>query len=495
MTNATTASAGRDVVVDDGFGAGSPDAAPSKVHTAHIARFVIAPEDGRTARERYGAGVMILPLATLWWAVGHVGQDQFGRFPFVQPDASVAGGGTSWGIVRADERFGGWGRVCEEAFGPVVFFALEQPDAVGGPRILIGGVEGLSLTTDDGCSYTPVDNELAGAFASALWVDPDDAAHLLLGTSTVGAENGIWESTDGGDAWREFLPRRPGNFFNLAVSDDGARVAASGNDGSGGVLLLLSDDGGTTFVDVSAAVAARPLIHALLFDGDALILGGINEASEGTVDRVAFDGAVATSTALGTVPRETTHAVRFAGELFVLARNGARGELYVENGSALGFGLVQGGPSDCLVVRDGVLYGCGKQAGLNTSLFLRSTDGRVWEELVAFTDVHYRACPESTPGFAQCGNFLETACADDADNDLDGAADCDDDDCRFHPACVGEGEGEGEAGAGEGEGEGEENVGGGGAADSPGSCAGTPATAGLLAPLVLLVGRRRRHRG
>jgi hypothetical protein len=413
----------------------------------------------------------------------HVGQEQFGRFPFVGDDEVFGGGGTSWGVVLPDVDNGGWGRVCEEAYGRAVFFAVQQPG-----RLLLGGLDGLSTTTDDGCSYQLVDNALAGSYASALWLDPHDARHLLVGTSTVSADNGIWESQDGGDTFAPVLARRPGAFFHLAVSDDGARLAASGSDPAGHTLMLLSNDAGASFVDVSDAVAAYPIAHALLFDGDALVVGGINSASEGVVDHLAFDGVTATLTHLGTVPRETTHAVRFLGQLYVLSRNGARGELYVENGSTLGFGLVQGGPSDCLAVRGDALFGCGKQVGLNTALFLRSDDGVTWSEVVPFRDVHYRVCPEDTAGYAECGNYLETACNDGVDNEVDGYLDCDDDDCAFNPACrAGEGEGEGEGDAGEGEGEGDDD---GDAAAS--CCTGSPATAAWLAPLFALRLRRRR---
>jgi uncharacterized protein (TIGR03382 family) len=240
-------------------------------------------------------------------------------------------------------------------------------------------------------------------------------------------------------------------------------------------------------------------VHALLFSGTDLVLGGINAASEGIVDRVAFDGTSAATTRVGTVPRETTHAAAFNDALYVLARNGARGELYVENDSALGFGVVAGGPSDCLFLHDGALYGCGKQVGAATSLFLRSDDGVTWTELVAFSDVHYRACPDDTVGFSECARFLETSCGDGDDSDLDGKTDCADEDCAFNAACAGDGEGDAGEGEGDvGEGEGDDVAGaregdGGDETDRGGcSCAEVDA-ASLGAVLVPLAWRRRRR--
>ncbi len=417
-------------------------------------------------------------LLLIAFVAAHVGQDQFGKIPFVD-GGTLIGGATSWGLVRPDPE-GGWSRVCEEAFGPVVFFAIDQ-----GERVLMGGIEGLSTTTDHGCSYTVVQNELTGEFTSALWIDPTNASHLIVGTSTVSATNGLWESSDGGDTWTELLPARPANFFNLAASDDGVLLAASGNNGAGEVLLLVSDDGGASFIDVSDVANQYPVIHALLFDGSTLLLGGFESTGQGFVDRVAFDGVSATATRLGSTPRETTQAALFQGELYVIAKNGTRGELYRANESALGFGVVPEGPSECVFVKGDDLFGCGKQVGVNTSLFLRSDDGVIWREEVAFFDIHYEICPEGAAGRTFCSTFVELFCADGVDNDLGGGTDCADPDCETNEVCVGEGEGEGGEGEGDvvGEGEGE------GVLPATSCCTGAPASVWLLG-----LGLRRRRR-
>ena len=428
-------------------------------------------------------GVVVL-LLTAGSARAHLGQDQFGRFPFVASGA-VVGGGTSWGLVLPDEVYGGYGRVCEESFGPALTFVVEQPG-----RILAGGVNGVEVTTDGGCTWNLLDNALAGRFPNALWVDPVDASHMLVGTSTIGADNGVWRSDDSGDTWTEVIAPRQGNFFSLAVNTDGTRIAVGGNDGVGGVVLLMSVDGGVAFTDVSAAVspeaAPRVIVTPLAFDGSELILGGLAPSTQGFVDRVSFDGTTISVSPVGVTPRQTTHAVVFDGDIFVIARNGARGELLRENGSALGFGVVVDGPSECVFVNDDRLIGCGKQAGLNPALFVTSADGITWETAVAFSDVHYRACPEDTVGLVACSSFLETFCGDDNDDDFDGATDCVDDDCAFNSLCfTAEGEGEGEE-AGEGEGEGESG------ASSGSCCRGDPAVASV--GLLGVVLRRRRRR-
>ena len=445
--------------------------------------------DGRCPGARYADDVqhrLCLAMCGFLLSVpvsAHLGQEQFGRFPYIEAGV-VIGGGTSWGVVQVDEVFGGYGRVCEESFGPAVTFSLRQ---VARSRVMQGGIDGVEVTTDGGCTWAVLDNELAGTFPNAMWNDPADAAHLLVGTSTIGAENGLWESTDDGDTWRNILPARTGNFFNIAVNDDGIRIAATGNDGTGHVLFLMSADGGATFADVSAAVDDRVIVSALAYDGDTLLLGGLAASTQGFIDRVDFDGVAVAIDSVGTMPRQSTHAVIFKGVLHVISRTGARGELYRQNDSALGFGAVPDGPTECLFVVDDALWGCGKQAGLNTSMFVRSDNGDDWVTDITFIEVHYRACPEGTRGAVGCGTFIETLCGNAVDDDLDGVEDCDDDDCHFNPLCVGaegEGEGEGEP-VGEGEGEGTE---------SPTKLSTCNELAGSSPVLLVLLGLLRRRR-
>jgi hypothetical protein len=410
--------------------------------------------------------------------------------PFVSGGV-VVGGATSWGVVRPIADSDRWERVCEEAFGPAVFFALDQ----GERGILLGGTGGMFRTRDGGCTYDPVENGLEGEFVSASWFDPLDPEHMMIGTSTPTSRNGVWESTDGGDTFSELIAPAFLSFFSLAVSQDNQSIAVTGSDDMGTPTVLMSNDGGASFVDVSSLAAPYPIARALIFDGDELLMGGLQPSTQGFVDRVSFDGVAATATRLGDTPREVRQAVIFAGVVFALATNGTRGELFKANGSALGFGVVEGGPSDCVFVRDGVLFGCGKQVALNPFLFIKSVDGTVWTPEVSFADISYQLCPEGTVGRSECGAFVELFCGDGVDNDVGDGIDCEDPDCETNALCLNpqgegegeegegeEGEGEGEAAEGEGEGEGE----GGGAS----CCTGAPATA-LVLPLVVLLRRRR----
>jgi hypothetical protein len=420
----------------------------------------------------------------------HVNQDQFGRFPFVDDEGVLFGGGTSWGVVLPDDVYGGYGRVCEESFGPVVFFALFQP--THGNRIVLGGVDGMSQTTDGGCSLTVMDNELVGEFVSAIHIDKTNPEHLIVGTSTPGSANGIWESFDGGDSFSLLREREPDvSYFGIAASDDG-RIAVSGSDGNGFNVVLWSEDSGATFQDASALWFEEPIAGVLTFDGDDLIVGGLSPNVRGFVDRAQLGADPPTKTRIGSTPRDVALALTFRDELYVLSKNGVFGELLREDPTKeTGFASVPGGPSDCAFVVGDVIYGCGKQTqGLNPALFLRSSDAATWETALAFVDVHYRSCPAGSRGQVGCASFIETFCGDGLDDDFDGADDCDDDDCRFNDLCAGEGEGEGE-GEQVTEGEGESRPSDDGPITSPNrSACGSSGTAAVVGLGVLL--RRRR---
>ncbi len=225
----------------------------------------------------------MLTLALPLLLATHVGQLQFGRFPFVDDQGLLFGGGTSWGLVLPDDVYGGYGRVCEESFGAVVYFAVPQPTR---NRILLGGLQGLATTTDGGCTLQVIENELRGEYVSALHVDPANPDHLFIATSTTSAANGLWESVDGGNTFAQVFAAIPdASFFGIAVSADGSRVALSGNDGTGYNLMLWSEDGGASFSDVSALYRDIIIARVLGFDDDDLLVGGLLPTVRGFVDR------------------------------------------------------------------------------------------------------------------------------------------------------------------------------------------------------------------
>jgi len=386
---------------------------------------------------------MLAALIVTAALAAHANEDQFGRFPFVNDEGVVVGGATSWGIVFADDVYGGYGRVCEEALGPVVFFVLQQPARDN--RLVVAGLHGLATSSDGGCSLLPIENDLKDAAVSAVYVDPADPLHLLLGTSTRDQDNGLWESFDGGDSVVPLRAPAAGvAFFALTAASDG-RIAASGTDETGGNLVLWSVDGGASFVDVSPLWSTEPIARVLAFDDDiddidGLLVGGLQQDLRGFVDRAARAAppqTTPTTVRLGTTPREVTRALRFRGDLYVLARNGVAGELLrADAAEESGFATIAGGPGECAFVVGDELYGCGKEtAPGDPALFLHSPDGQTWTSAIAFEDVRYRTCPAGTLGQLNCDGFVAAFCRNLV-ADADGDPDCSSDECRFRDLCA-----------------------------------------------------------
>jgi photosystem II stability/assembly factor-like uncharacterized protein len=387
-------------------------------------------------------------------------EPQVGRQPFFV-DGQVAGGDTTWGVVLPNgDRFG---RVCEFAFsdevtGQSLFFSRRRLDG----SVLVGTIDGLKITTDAGCTSTPIDGVLGSRLTFAV-AEANDT--LFAVTGDFQSQNGIWRSADEGTTWSEALASIDGLLlFQIVASADGQRLAASGTftQPESVPALFVSDNAGQTWVDVSSAYADVFVVRALTFDVDdeGLLLSILGQ--EDAEIRVAGPTNYAQSVVLGKLlsgqPErgvEAKSGAVFLGARYFVSTNAGKtwrqrpGEAFEELTDA------QTGPTDCLVVSpDGAsLIGCGKDAGGSLGLFLETTDGENWSTLVGFDDVDYRICPEGTPGFANCAVYIESNCGDVDDNDLDGLTNCDDPDCDGRAPCGGAGEGEGEEGEGEGEGE------------------------------------------
>ena len=73
----------------------------------------------------------------------------------------------------------------------------------------------LQVTEDGGATWNRVPNNARHVDDHALWIDPADTAHLV-----VGCDGGIYESWDRGDTWR-FIANLPvTQFYKLALDDD-----------------------------------------------------------------------------------------------------------------------------------------------------------------------------------------------------------------------------------------------------------------------------------
>lgn len=428
-------------------------------------------------------------------AAGHANQPQEGRVPFVV-DGAVIGGLSTWGLVLPVGD--AWQRVCEEAIGPVAFFSRRQ----GNGDILVGALDGLMVTRDQGCSYQLVSGALDGLAPSAL---VEAGGRLFATTGQFGAQNGVFVSDDGAASWDPATtPQSELLLFRLIASPDGTHLMATGSrsGASTAPVVLVSTDGGDSFADASAGYSAYVIATALGFleDGTTAMISGITATNDFRVLRADAD-SYAAPTVIGNLPAEAKYGVAWQGTVWVVTP--LSGDLYQKrttDGDFVHVTDARTGPTNCIYLHpsgDG-LMGCGRQLPGSPGLFMESTDGATWTELIGFDDVSYRVCSAETTGFTACATYYESSCSNGGDEDFDQLIDCDDDDCLGRCASEGEGEGEGDPAEGEGEGDVGEGEGEG---EQPGCrCSGASGTGGadlalaLVAAGVLSRWRRRAPR-
>ncbi len=69
------------------------------------------------------------------------------------------------------------------------------------------------ISDDGGRSFEAMDSDVHSDF-HAMWLDPNDPRHLLLGT-----DGGVWESRDRAATWRLFDNLPVGQFYHISVDD------------------------------------------------------------------------------------------------------------------------------------------------------------------------------------------------------------------------------------------------------------------------------------
>ncbi|MBI1944124.1 MAG: hypothetical protein HYS27_00435 [Deltaproteobacteria bacterium] len=434
-----------------------------------------------------GALTLALPAA------GHYGQDQAGKVPFVV-GGTVLGGLTTWGLVSPVGDH--WERVCEEAIGPVAYFAYRRASG----DILVGALDGLLITRDRGCSYQLLSGALDALSPSSMAL----ANGSLFATSAqYGQQNGVFQSNDDGESWTPvYGPQADLLLFRISASADGSHLVATGSrsGASTAPVVLVSTNGGSSFQDVSSGYAGYVIASAMGFleDGTSAMIAGLTSANESRV-LVASAGSYASPAIAGDIPGdpppEVKHGVSWQGAIWTVAP--LAGALFRKGPSDSAFVQVtdaRSGPTNCIFVHpDGDrLIGCGRQTIGNPGLFMESTDGATWTGIIDFADVGYRICPTDTVGFTACSTYFEWGCGNGTDDDFDQLVDCDDEDCVLSCAGEGEGEGEGEGDPGEGEGEGDVGEGEGEGEPDGCPCSGAGGADLSLLALVLLTWRGRR---
>lgn len=175
---------------------------------------------------------------------------------------------TTFGLVVSGDGGASWRWICERAIG---FSGPEDPSYVvtRSGAIVAGLFDGLRVSRDGGCSWSPVKTD------ASVFVDVTsraDGAVVALASSYDRYRDGgstyktqLWVSTD--DA-RTFVPLGPrfdptllGETVEVAPSDP-SRVYVSAVRGDGATrtgVILVSTDGGATWVERRSVLEAKEL--------------------------------------------------------------------------------------------------------------------------------------------------------------------------------------------------------------------------------------------
>jgi photosystem II stability/assembly factor-like uncharacterized protein len=119
--------------------------------------------------------------------------------------------GDGRGLYRSADRGESWERVSDRNPRPM-YFSLVRIDPNNPERIYLGGVS-LSISDDGGKTWWEGDAaEGIHVDHHAIWIDPNDSDHVLLGS-----DGGVASSFDGGRTWRHHNNLAVGQFYAIGV--------------------------------------------------------------------------------------------------------------------------------------------------------------------------------------------------------------------------------------------------------------------------------------
>ncbi|MBW3535815.1 MAG: glycosyl hydrolase, partial [Gemmatimonadetes bacterium] len=144
--------------------------------------------------------------------IGRVGLDVHDRDgDLVYATVEATGGDT--GLYRSRDRGATWEKVSSNNPRPM-YFSLVRIDPNNPDRIYLGGVQ-LQVSDDGGRTWWDRDGaENIHVDHHALWIDPSDSDHVVLGT-----DGGLATTFDGAETWRAITNMAIGQFYEVDVDD------------------------------------------------------------------------------------------------------------------------------------------------------------------------------------------------------------------------------------------------------------------------------------
>jgi photosystem II stability/assembly factor-like uncharacterized protein len=126
--------------------------------------------------------------------------------------AVIEATGTSAGFYRSTDVGASWTRMSDEV-GLGLFYQELFPDPVDRDRVYQVEVN-TSVTEDGGRTWTRVGGTGQHVDHHAVWIDPRDTEHLLIGT-----DGGLYESFDRGANWRWFANLPLTQFYTVTLDN------------------------------------------------------------------------------------------------------------------------------------------------------------------------------------------------------------------------------------------------------------------------------------
>lgn len=148
------------------------------------------------------------------------------------------------GLYKSTDRGRSWTRINSVNPRPM-YFSMLRVDPKDPSRIYVGGII-LERSDDGGESFTRDGAPGVHADLHAMWIDPHDTAHMILGS-----DGGLYVTYDRGSTWDHLNHMDLGQFYHVAVDNQPLYRVFGGlqDNGSWGGPNRTRDGGGTVNSD------------------------------------------------------------------------------------------------------------------------------------------------------------------------------------------------------------------------------------------------------
>lgn len=348
-------------------------------------------------------GASLLALAAPRQAAGHGGALPLAQQILVRNGEMIVAT-PQWGLFMGREG-GEWRWICDEVISqnmsPVLALASD------GQTMYATDVTGLTVSTDNGCSWSPATGTIAGLTVVGVVADPVQPGRAYaLGTDfQTGSQSGVWKTDDRGKTWTLHVQIAGQQAAGIALSPDGQKIAAitvSSTTPRSATLTEASPAGAPQTRALMLSLDGQPLISAapLRYEGTTLFLRSTTDAGH-ALHRL--DGTTATApTRLFTTKAPIYELARQPQTNTLLA--GTREGLYQQQPDQSFKLLTTLSGSWCLSVQGSTLYSCAWNFAPDLAAIAKlGPDLSTFTKVFRFGDTQGPLdCPANTPAAKIC---------------------------------------------------------------------------------------------